>query len=166
MLRPWSTSNYSNSEHQCGLLILQRSARKSGHRHVALLETSEVGTDWHLYYLFNSAWYTFCFIYCHFDLSPLEERSPLFIRQFTQLQLTCLLCLHNDIMRLVHVTSTLTCKKANWQIAGMSMSTEESNVLAPSSNFYTWARGLILEQETFPLPLNLQISALSHIQEI
>lgn len=138
--------------------------RKSGHMHVLLPETSEVGTDWHLNYFFNSGWYTFHFIYCHFDLSPLEERSPRFKRQFTHLLLTCLLCLHDDIMRLVHVTSTLTCKKANWQIGDMSMSTEESNVLAPSSNFYT--RGLILEQETFPLLFNLQISALSHIQEI
>lgn len=35
---------------------------------------------------------------------------PLFVtikRQVTQLLLTCLLCLHNDIMRLIHVTSTL-----------------------------------------------------------
>lgn len=33
-------------------------------------------------------------------------------RSVTQQLLTCLLCLHNDVMRLVHVTSTLTCKKA------------------------------------------------------
>lgn len=44
-LPPWSTSNYSNSEHQCKLLTLQKSPRKSGHMHVVLPETSEAGTD-------------------------------------------------------------------------------------------------------------------------
>lgn len=71
-LPPLSSSNYSNSEHQCRLLILQRFPRKSGHMHMVLPEMSEVGTDWHLYHFFNSAQYTFHFIECHFDLSLLE----------------------------------------------------------------------------------------------
>lgn len=111
-LHSLTTAHYTNSEHQCRQVVLLPAKVATWEGILVLPEASK-------------KWLTdICVISLNLCEMPLRlmllwslscnGQLPLFPikRSVTQQLLTCLLCLHNDVMRLVHVTSTLTCKKA------------------------------------------------------